>query len=498
VRVNAHATHCTTVAVIHQPRYETLMEFDHVILLATGGFLTYAGPTCDVVDYFKVKLGVRFPDLANPADIMMDAMSMESAKKMKLIVGTTAADLESNETFGEFLDRTWDTHADQPNSKWYGVKAKIGKRPLPDITPQRSHWGAQCHSQLIRAAIQSCRCWRHHVLMNVIMMTGVFAVISGLPRSSSQLLFFQVSFAYLFLMLANSMAGLRVFGGNERFVAWRESGVRINTFFYFCGRDMIALVEIGISAAVFTMVYWNFGPVLCSQHQMFSATFAFTYMAYGYSFLLSILMEASTVQMVSVLLCFAWWFLAGLEPALQIIAMMYPDYRTMYLMALSPVRWVHGYLFTYHFANMQDQQYRNKLLQSFLRIQMEGAAYDIKPMEVTNLTDWNCATRPLTVRNRWSGEETSGFGDSRRWGTPIGFNCNLTHLCLMGLLLRMLTVVLHTALCKVKARGGGSLFEGKRRVGFFSNTFSTTMNSFFWVFLVNLFLLEVVVLLEIP
>lgn len=57
----AKETSCTSVAVIHQPRFETLMLFDDVFLLATGGYLAYAGPTNTVVDYFEKELGVKFP-----------------------------------------------------------------------------------------------------------------------------------------------------------------------------------------------------------------------------------------------------------------------------------------------------------------------------------------------------------------------------------------------------------------------------------------------------
>jgi len=231
---------------------------------------------------------------------------------------------------------------------------------------------------------------------------------------------------------------------------------------------------------------------------MFNAAFAFTYAAYGYSFLLSVLMAVSSAQMVSVLMCFAWWFLSGLEPALEVMAYMFEDYRALYAVALSPVRWASGYLFTFHFERIQDQQFRNPLVRQFLSIYMQAAAMDIEQIEESNTTDWNCATRPLTVRNRWSGEEVSGFGDRRLWGHSIGFNCNLKHLCFLGLSVRMLTVVIHTALCKVNSRGGGALFMGKGHKGFFSNTFSPTVNSLFWTFLLNVWFVQVVILLDIP
>eukprot|EP00439_Symbiodinium_sp_Y106_P041093 s3804_g5.t1 len=73
---------CTTIAVIHQPRYETLRLFDNVILLAAGGYLVYSGPTADVEKYFSDVLGVRFPPKANPADTLLDAITVDAAAAM--------------------------------------------------------------------------------------------------------------------------------------------------------------------------------------------------------------------------------------------------------------------------------------------------------------------------------------------------------------------------------------------------------------------------------
>ncbi|CAE7201591.1 Abcg2, partial [Symbiodinium microadriaticum] len=73
---------CTTIAVIHQPRYETLRLFDNVILLAAGGFLVYSGPTGDVERYFSDVLGVRFLPKANPADTLLDAITVDAAAAM--------------------------------------------------------------------------------------------------------------------------------------------------------------------------------------------------------------------------------------------------------------------------------------------------------------------------------------------------------------------------------------------------------------------------------
>ena len=54
----AKRTTCTCLAVIHQPRYEVLECFDQVVLMATGGYLAYAGSAEHMRAYFTEVLGV--------------------------------------------------------------------------------------------------------------------------------------------------------------------------------------------------------------------------------------------------------------------------------------------------------------------------------------------------------------------------------------------------------------------------------------------------------
>ncbi|CAE7532001.1 ABCG2, partial [Symbiodinium necroappetens] len=73
--------HCTTVAVIHQPRWQTLEFFDNVVLLATGGYLVYSGPVAGCVDYFEKVLEAPIPSMANPADIFLDFIDSSSSER---------------------------------------------------------------------------------------------------------------------------------------------------------------------------------------------------------------------------------------------------------------------------------------------------------------------------------------------------------------------------------------------------------------------------------
>jgi len=75
---------CTTFATIHQPRWSTLSLFDMLVLLAPGGHLCFAGPVAAVKAYFSEVLHIEFPENENPADIILDACTFYSARKMAM------------------------------------------------------------------------------------------------------------------------------------------------------------------------------------------------------------------------------------------------------------------------------------------------------------------------------------------------------------------------------------------------------------------------------
>ena len=68
---------CTSIAVIHQPRWKTLACFDQVVLLATGGYLVYSGPVPDSVAYFAQSFHLKVSEGDNPADLFLDFIGEE-------------------------------------------------------------------------------------------------------------------------------------------------------------------------------------------------------------------------------------------------------------------------------------------------------------------------------------------------------------------------------------------------------------------------------------
>lgn len=70
----------TTVAVIHQPRTEIFNQMDDILLLLPGGKTGYLGPREHIVKYFE-NLGYEFNPERNPADILMDIVSLQAKPK---------------------------------------------------------------------------------------------------------------------------------------------------------------------------------------------------------------------------------------------------------------------------------------------------------------------------------------------------------------------------------------------------------------------------------
>lgn len=71
----AHKKRVTTAAILHQPRHESFSLCDNLLLLASGR-TAYFGSVACVEKYFE-NLGFPFPIHTNPADFIMDILSME-------------------------------------------------------------------------------------------------------------------------------------------------------------------------------------------------------------------------------------------------------------------------------------------------------------------------------------------------------------------------------------------------------------------------------------
>lgn len=74
----------TVICTIHQPRSDLFPKFGNILLLAKGGQVAFNGPSSSILPYFA-KVGHPCPDLTNPADHVLDMISvnLQSEEKEK-------------------------------------------------------------------------------------------------------------------------------------------------------------------------------------------------------------------------------------------------------------------------------------------------------------------------------------------------------------------------------------------------------------------------------
>ena len=68
----------TVIATIHQPSSESYLNFDKLILMCDGN-IVYQGQPHKVPDLFN-KLDIEFPRFSNPADVVMQILSVKYPK----------------------------------------------------------------------------------------------------------------------------------------------------------------------------------------------------------------------------------------------------------------------------------------------------------------------------------------------------------------------------------------------------------------------------------
>lgn len=428
------ASNCTAVAVIHQPRFETLLQFDYVMLLATGGHLVYNGPTKNATEYFQQNLGVQFQPQSNPADVMMDAISLDSANDMvkRGEMQEQEVAMTDMETFGLALSSLW-----VRTGKAFAPDETRAIAPLPNLSPERCDWGVAIVTHFRRAMLQLLLVWKYRVCIGVVVSLGAILISTLIDVSQNPtLLIVQAVVALFSLALTQAVAAQRVYGGEERVVAWREASVQVNMILYFAGRNLAALVEILAMTMFFTVAYYPLCPYHMSFHGMYWSTFAYVYAIWGLNFVFSIVCDAAAANMVSVVVAFVCQLLVGMDPSFLQMISISPRVAPL-MIACSPIRWTLNLWMWLEMRNGQSP------MANALTRQMMGLMFDERgfPGDVQAV-----------------GQNSTGD----RWLTPLAPNAYATgtnQLYMLGGLFRFVALIclIHTA--KTKSTGGGTVVE---------------------------------------
>lgn len=96
----------TLILTIHQARSDLFGHFGNVLLLARGGTPVYSGAASAMLAHFG-KLGRECPRNTNPADFVMDLITVDLQEEKK--------EEESRKTVG-LLVEAWDRHVDDPQA----------------------------------------------------------------------------------------------------------------------------------------------------------------------------------------------------------------------------------------------------------------------------------------------------------------------------------------------------------------------------------------------
>lgn len=430
----------TVIAVIHQPRYETLCEFDDLVLLALGGLLVYAGPVTEVKDHFRDNLQVAFPQHTNPADVFLDAIQPSASLSP------------------EDCAQAWRQCAPAK------VLRKEGSVPKEYFYRSRPPFFRAVLIYMDRSVLQVVCAWRS-IALNQALCTGTTCLLCTILtfRTFDQFIL-QSALAALFFMLLESAAAQQTFGA-DKLVMFREARVGMPMVAFFFSKDLAALFEVTLSAFVFAAVYGSQSGGQIPLREMFAGSWAYTYAVVGLSYIFSILLPSGAAQMTAVVLTFVCFCVSGVyQPQLPEIAAMLNG-RAWMIPALSPVRWFWGFLLT------QEVSFLTDITRHGAQGTLRWKGYDLDFLGECDSTTSGIDSKVQTLPQAWE--------KNRAWV------CSVSEMILLGVVFRFLACVC-LILCVNAQTSGWARFFGQSKHGLWKlagHLFMLLLGSFMALFL---------------
>lgn len=285
--------HCTTVAVIHQPRWQTLECFDQVVLLATGGFLVYSGPVRESVKYFSEVLEVEIPAMSNPADLFLDFIDSSTAEGPATTAEELAAQWVANKeptTIGSSISDSFHS---------------VGEREAPPLASYekfRPGVSETFWTLYLRCCLQVVRLWKHRVtnLGLVALFLAVVRLLLGDEGDFEQTLV-KLGIAQSMLMLPVCIHSMYVFS-SDRLERQREDTAGIPTLSQYMAKDFCHFIEVLLFAVLWTGIYGPFSHVAATPWVLLRLAVAQCYLAFGISFFLSVNLPSQSTATVTIML----------------------------------------------------------------------------------------------------------------------------------------------------------------------------------------------------
>lgn len=283
---NKSSLRCTTVAVIHQPRWQTLECFDQVVLLATGGFLVYSGAVAESVNYFTQVLHAEIPDKANPADCFLDFIDSSSSESSEAS-HDLAAQWRSN------------AHSVAPFRSAEEVQAPP---PLSSYEKFRPGVSETFWTLYLRCCLQVCRLWKHRVTN--LGLVALFLVVVRLLLGDDgdfETILTKMGIAQSMLMLPVCIHSMYVFSC-DRLERQREDTAGIPILSQYLAKDLCHFAEMLLFAMLWTGIYGPFSHVAAAPWVLLRLSVAQCYLAFGISFFLSMNLPSQSTATVTIML----------------------------------------------------------------------------------------------------------------------------------------------------------------------------------------------------
>lgn len=339
-------TNINVAVVIHQPRIEIWNALDNLLILAPGGKTVYLGPQKHVQDYFAKNLSLQFQAFENPADTLMDAISLNGsayADKWRENGTTILSQLinnkkpppvppRQNKRFSKSVE-VFDAYALNNGYNYqYGegsqnmqemnvnVETHIGDYSNFSLKAISKRTGASWIRQLVLSHVRSVKqqAVNYQSLLIEMALSTLAGILIGMsstdtyqgvlkdnyalisPTPEEFVIPLKGLFINLAIGLAASAAGVRTFG-DERVIYFRETASGHSPSAYYLGVSLSVLYRIFIMALHFAVLFYVVGMPMASLGHIYAICFGVYFAVYGLSAIISMVFKREDAPLTAVI-----------------------------------------------------------------------------------------------------------------------------------------------------------------------------------------------------
>jgi hypothetical protein len=334
----------TIVTIIHQPRQEIFESLDNLLLFGAGRMI-FQGPESDVQGYFE-NVGFKFPEHANPADVVMD-----------IIAGQGQLYKPVGETGLPALIEHWKNYqySLQKHASVLSVSQQETQALRSSIKMRGAPWWRQTYFCFLRSITQQIR-----LKSSFFSELGVGALagfLIGLAQLNSHGINFQGLFHFPYEVLSSSLnyaavpqmallvglsigltassPGVKIFG-EEKLVYWREAAAGHHRLAYHVGKVASTLPRMALANLHFTTVFLLLATPRIPFPAAFIANLLYFWCIYGLASCISMLTRREDGPLLAVMTSLIAGVLNGLSPSLAQVRV----WHMQWLWRASPGTWL--------------------------------------------------------------------------------------------------------------------------------------------------------------